>query len=63
MTTLAIIIIWISIFLQIGLFIKANDEKWTNSITYEECMRALEREKYYIPLRVLILVIILMALC
>lgn len=63
MTTLAIIIIWISIFMQIGLFIKTNDEKWINSITYEECIKALEGEKYYIPLRVLILVIILMALC
>lgn len=60
MTTIAIIIIWVLIFAQIAVFIKSFD---IDSITLDDCRKSLRREKYYVPIRIVVLAIILIALC
>ena len=63
MTTLAIIIVWILIFAQIVLFIKSFDKVFVDSITLEDYKKAIKMEKYYVPIRIVILAIILIFLC
>ena len=63
MTTIAIIIIWVLIFAQIAVFIKSFDELFIDSITFYDCRKSLRREKYYVPIRIVVLAIILIALC